>query len=47
MKNRKLAHLWPSIEMQGSQFPKIGLIHMDIQALALINVASTIKGHVN
>lgn len=33
--------------MQGSKFAKVGLIHMDVKTLTLVNVASTIYRHVN
>jgi hypothetical protein len=35
------------MEVQGSYLPKVWLIHVDIKALALIDIATTINGHVN
>lgn len=42
-----LSYLRPSMEVQGGQLPKVWLIHVNIEALALIDVATTISSHVN
>jgi hypothetical protein len=35
------------MEVQRSKLPRVCLIHVDIKALALINIAATINSHVN
>lgn len=35
------------MEMQGSKLSKVWLIHVDVKALTLVYVASTINGHIN
>lgn len=37
----------PSMKMKGSELSKVGLIHMDVEALTLIYVATTVYSHVN
>lgn len=39
--------LRPGMEVQRSKFSEVGLVHMYIQALALIDVAPTINRHIN
>ena len=40
-------YLGPSIKVQGCELAKIGLVHMDIQALTLIYIRPTVSSHVN
>lgn len=35
------------MKMKGSELSKVGLIHMDVEALTLIYVATTVYSHVN
>ncbi len=40
-------YLWPCMEMKGCEFSKVGLVHVDVKTLALVNVSSSISSHVN
>lgn len=35
------------MEVQGSKFPEIGLVHVYIQTLTLVDVASTVNSHIH
>lgn len=41
------AYPGPSMKMKGSEFSKIGLIHMDIETLTLIYVATAVYSHID
>jgi hypothetical protein len=40
-------YLRPRMEMKGREFSKVGLVHVDVKTLALVNVSSSISSHVN
>jgi hypothetical protein len=39
-------HLGPSIKVKRCQLSKISLVHVDVEALTLVNIATTIHCHV-